>query len=137
MKSLRIITAFLFFLPFINGCKKDQVTVATLQVKLKDSPAVYQQVNIEVTGAEIHTDAGGWISIPVQTNIYNVLLLKDSVNATLGILQLPSGNISQVRLILGANNSVMVAGAIYPLSLSSEDETGLKLNVHQQLTAGI
>lgn len=132
--------AFLILMALIiavASCKKDSPAVSTLVVKLKDAPAVYQEVNIEVTGVQIHSDINGWVTVPVQTAIYNILLLKDSVNTTLGIAQIPTGKISQVRLILGSNNSVKANGIIYPLSLSSEDESGLKLNIHQELAVGI
>jgi len=50
---------------------------------------------------------------------------------------LPAGEVSQIRLILGDNNSVVIAGVSYPLTTPSAQESGLKLNIHATLVAGI
>jgi hypothetical protein len=42
-----------------------------------------------------------------------------------------------VRLILGQKDSIIIAGVSFPLALSSQDETGLKLNIHQTLAANV
>ena len=39
-------------------------------------------------------------------------------------------------MILGSQNTVMVDSVIHPLELSSQDESGLKLNVNQTLVPG-
>ena len=104
-----------------------------MSVRLKDAPALYEEVNIEVIEVKINNDNNGWLTIPVQDSIYNLLLLSDSANAALGLITLPSGMVSQVRLLLGTHNTVKVGGIVYPLSLSSQDESGLKLNIHQNL----
>ena len=62
------------------------------------------------------------------------MLQLDSANSLLGSLVVPTGTLSQIRLILGDQNTVTVNSVVYPLSLSSQDESGLKLNVHQELS---
>jgi hypothetical protein len=47
------------------------------------------------------------------------------------------GTISQIRLILGPNNSVVVDGVSYPLSTPSAQQSGLKLQVHQTFEPGV
>ena len=117
-----------------NACKKDDDEgTATIHVQLKDAPGDYQQVNVEVVDVELHTSSGGWQNIAVTDSIYDLILLQDSANVVLGTSTFSTATISQVRLILGQNNSVVVGGVSFPLQLSSQDETGLKLNVHQEL----
>ncbi len=131
--SLLFIT---FAAVIINGCKKEETGTATLIVNLTDTPATYDAVHVEVIGVEVHANTnGGWMSVPVTDTIYDLLQLQDSANAVLGSLVIPSGTLSQVRLILGTHNTVTVSNVVYPLSLSSQDESGLKLNIHQELPA--
>jgi hypothetical protein len=120
----------------LAACRKDKAGTALVAVQLTDAPAAYEEVNVEVTGVELHSDASGWVSVDVADSIYDLLLLQDSANAVLDTLSMPAARVSQVRLILGAQNTVKVAGQLYPLQLSSQDESGLKLNVHQDLASG-
>ncbi len=116
------------------SCTKNEDKFATLSIQLKDAPASFDSVLVEVLNVEVHTDMGGWQSLQTHQGIYNLLELQDNVDTALVMAQqLPAGLISQVRLILGVNNRVVVSGVSYPLSISSQDETGLKLNIHEVL----
>jgi hypothetical protein len=116
-----------------SACKKDKGT-ATVAVQLTDTPAAYEAVYVEVIGLEVHTNTEGWMTVPVTDSIYDLLQLQDTANALLGSLVIPVGTLSQIRLILGDQNTVTVNSVTYPLSLSSQDESGLKLNIHQELS---
>jgi hypothetical protein len=48
-----------------------------------------------------------------------------------------AGTITQIRLILGSNNSVKVNGVVYPLATPSAQQSGLKLQVNQTLVPGV
>jgi hypothetical protein len=119
----------------VSGCKKEDEPKSPVTIKLTDLPAAYQEVNVEVIEVQIHSNINGWVSLDVTDSIYDLLLLQNNATAVLGTLQVPSGQVSQVRLILGTQNTVKVNNVIEPLSLSSQDESGLKLNIHQTLVA--
>ncbi|MDZ7740829.1 MAG: DUF4382 domain-containing protein [Bacteroidota bacterium] len=51
--------------------------------------------------------------------------------------KLPSGLVSQIRFELGSNNNIVVNGTTFPLSVPSGSASGLKLNLHQELEAGV
>ena len=121
----------------LSNCKKETAGTSSITIEMKDAPASFDQVNVEVISVFIHTDHGGWIQIPVHDSIYDLLTLQNNAVAVLGTQQFPEGMISQVRLILGTNNSIVVSGVSFPLTLSSEDESGLKINLHQQAMAGV
>ena len=126
-----------FLVVGINACSKDEEEgTATVNLLLKDAPGDFQQVNVEVIEVQLHTTSGGWQTIPVNDSIYDLLLLSDSANAVLGTGSLPASKLTQMRLILGTQNTVMVDSVIYPLALSSQDETGLKININQTLNSG-
>lgn len=106
-------------------------------MSLTDDPAAYDQVNVEVIEIEVHTDADGWTTVPVTDSIYNLLAFQGNNAAFLANAVLPSGTLSQVRLILGTHNTVVIGTNTYPLLLSSQDETGLKININKNLVGGV
>ncbi|MBL0102507.1 MAG: DUF4382 domain-containing protein [Bacteroidetes bacterium] len=133
--SNRLSIGLFLLLATFASCHKDVVNqVATLSVSLKDSPGNYNNVFVQVVGVEIHTNTNGWQTLPVDSAIYDLLTLQNDVDTVLVTPQsIPSGSISQIRLILGDSNIVVVDSVAYPLELSSEDETGLKCNLHSDL----
>ena len=126
-----LVALFALVVIFYSCDQESSNDFSTLKISLTDNPGNYDNVFVEVVGVEVHTDADGWQSMPVDSAIYDLLTLQNDVDTVLVTPQsLPSGRISQVRLILGDSNSVVVAGTAYPLALSSQDETGLKCNVN-------
>jgi hypothetical protein len=77
--------------------------------------------------------------IVLQTNsdIYNLLDLTNGVNTLIATSDMEPGTISQIRLILGPDNSVVVDGVTYPLSTPSAQQSGLKLQIHQTFEPGV
>lgn len=114
--------------------EKDAAPPAFLSISLTDAPGNYDNVFVHITGVEVHTDAGGWQSLAVDTGIYDLLTLQNGIDTVLTTPQsIPSGLISQVRLILGDSNTVVVSAVSHDLALSSQDVTGLKCNLHDTL----
>ena len=63
--------------------------------------------------------------------------LTGGLEAILADVELPAGNISQIRLILGENNSLTINGQTQNLTIPSGSQSGLKLNVNIELVEGI
>jgi hypothetical protein len=63
-------------------------------------------------------------------------LVNDN-DTLLGDAELNAGRIEQIRLILGPNNYVKVDGQTIPLQTPSAQQSGLKLNIHQDVNAGV
>lgn len=123
---------------WLSACDKDDNDSgsATVAVRLTDGPADYDAVYIDVQKVEIHSDASGWVSLsPVVPGVYNLLDFSNGMDTLLCKTTLPVGNISQMRLVLGNNNSVVVNGTTHPLSTPSAQQSGLKFNIHQELAA--
>src|SRR5689334_10345446 len=118
------------------SCNNDD-KMARLEVRLTDAPGDYDAVNIDIIGMELHTegagDNDGWRTIPVNGGIYDILELAGGLDTLLTAAETPAGSISQIRLILGENNSIVVDGKEKPLSTPSAQQSGLKLNVHTTL----
>jgi hypothetical protein len=110
---------------------------------LTDGPANYDAVLIDIQQVEVNASSdsasdSGWHSIPLlRPGIYNLLDFKNGIDTVLGSADLPAGKISQLRLVLGDSNSVIVGGQSFPLKTPSGQQSGLKLNINATLTGGI
>ena len=120
----------------VSSCKKDDAATGTadMNIRLTDGPGNYDAVLIDVQQIEVHSDVSGWVTLaPTHPGIYNLLDFSNGMDTLLCHAQLPAGKISQMRLILGNNNSVVVDGVTKPLSTPSAQQSGLKFNIHQDL----
>lgn len=120
------------------SCKKDDTKSTTpVKVRMTDAPASFQQVNVDIIGVEFNMNNGTMVDLNVNEGIYNLLDFANGLDTLIASADVPSGSLSQVRLILGTNNSVMVGDIIYPLSTPSAMQSGLKLNVHSTLVPDV
>lgn len=127
----------------LSSCTNDEISSdkATLVVKLTDAPADYEEVLIDVQDLQIHASSneneGSWVSLPVNKGVYNLLDFRNGLDTLLATIELPAGNISQMRLVLGNNNRVKVDGVYHNLDTPSAQQSGLKFQINAQLEEGI
>jgi len=135
-------TLFLFALilmlglSFVSCTKNTSTTSSTLNVRLTDAPGPYGAVNVDVQGVEV-TGTNNTVMLNVNKGVYNLLDLANGKDTLLGTGSLNEGSVEQIRLILGSNNTVVVNNVSYPLSTPSAEQSGLKLQVHQNLVGGV
>ena len=92
------------------SCNKDNVTESPrLTFFLTDAPALYDKVNIDIVGAQAIID-GKTIDLNVNEGIYNLLDFTNGKDTVLIDQQIPEGQLSQIRLILGENNTLIIDG---------------------------
>jgi hypothetical protein len=141
LTALMIVTGFVLF-----SCNKNSSTgggTGHLEVRLTDAPANYDAVYIDVQSIQVNvsSDTGtssGWQTINLlHPGVYNLLDFKNGIDTVLASADLPAGTLSQMRLILGSNNSVVIDGKSYSLKTPSAQQSGLKFNIHTTLTDGI
>jgi len=126
------------FVLFIASCDKDNNSdKAQLSVLMTDAPAVYDAVLIDLQRVEVTGDGEVDVVLNTNSDIYNLLDLTNGVNTLIATGDMEPGTISQIRLILGPNNSVVVNGVSHPLSTPSAQQSGLKLQVHQTFEPGV
>lgn len=119
------------------SCKKDGET-GKVTVRMTDAPAAFDAVNVEITSVEIQVAGQGWTTLNTQAGIYDLLQLQHGIDTVLATgVSLPAGRVNQMRLILGSANSIVESGVSFPLLLSSQDESGLKLNLDYEFKAGL
>ena len=135
----------------LQSCNNDTVDnstngTSTIQLRLVDAPGDYLEVNVIITDIRYNPSEGdeGWISFgepadyPIEVDLTeliagNDLLLTDEV--------IPSGQIEQIRLVLGEGNTLVIEddnGEPYtvPLSTPSAQQSGLKLHLDTFLESG-
>jgi len=141
MKKLKLMTIVaILTMVVLAGCKKDDTGssgMTPVKVYLTDAPGNFQQVNVDIIGVEFKMEEAGTVILNVNSGVYNLLDFTNGVDTLIASSDVPSGMLSQVRLILGPNNSVMVDSVVYPLSTPSAQQSGLKLNVHSTLVEGV
>lgn len=124
-----------------TGCSTDSTPgMGTLEVRMHDAPADYEEVNVFIERVEVNNTTGdeGWQTISEPNEQYNLLELTNGVFEVIGSAELEAGLYPQIRLILSAdNNSVVVAGEEHGLFIPSGAQTGVKLNVNAEIQEGI
>jgi len=116
-----------------------------LDIYLTDAPGDYQEVWVDIQKVMINvpggdtTDSAGWKEAPLlRPGLYNLLEFRNGADTVLGGADLPAGTVSQIRLVLGDDNYLVLEdGTKVPLTTPSAQQSGLKLNVHAELKAGI
>jgi len=138
MKKIMVALFLSLFVLVIASCDKDSDSdKAQLSVLMTDAPGVYDAVLIDLQRVEVTGDGGDAIILDTNEDIYNLLDLTNGVNTLIATSDMEPGTISQIRLILGPNNSVVVDGVSHPLSTPSAEQSGLKLQVHQTFEPGV
>ena len=144
-KTLLTLSMLTLSLSLFFACSKHESSSekgkSRLEVYLTDDPANYDEVVIDVRDVRINysTDtANGWKSLSqVNAKPYDILRLVNDKDTILGQTDLDSGRIEQIRLILGPNNYVKINGQTYTLETPSAQQSGLKINLHQDVSAGL
>lgn len=111
----------------------------TLKVRLTDAPIPADSVNVEILQVRVNfrNDSTGWVDLNTNAGIYDLLGLQNGVDTLLATGTIPSISVKEIRFVLGSNNSIVVAGVNYPLTIPSGSESGLKLKVNKQLNGSI
>ncbi len=136
--ALNLIIAATCMLLFF--CKKETPATTTAptpySVRLTDAPGNFTAVNIDLQAVEL-TGNGKAVTLNVNPGIYNLLDFTNGIDTLIATGSVTLKKVQQIRLILGTNNSVVVDSVKYPLTIPSGSESGLKLQVHQELQPGV
>jgi hypothetical protein len=127
-KLLTALSIIAFFFGFYS-CEEDSNST-NLKISLTDAPGEFQEVNIDIMGIEVIINDTK-IELETEAGIYNLLDFVNGKDTLLADQPVPPGTISQIRLILGDNNTVKVNDEVFPLTTPSAQQSGLKLNVHE------
>jgi hypothetical protein len=131
--SLMVSTAIVFI-----SCKKDGDSTSTLQIRLTDAPTALDEVNIDIREINVKfsddtSGTNGWVSMPTNAGVYNLLGLQNGVDTLLASLVLPQQTVKEIRFVLGPNNTIKDNGTVYPLVIPSGAQSGLKIKISKKL----
>ena len=137
----------------LSSCNKDDdnenetppAGTANFNISLKSTTAksTYDSILIDIQAISIHTstdsaETSGWFELETNGGIYDLLDYtagNDTLIAFDSVFQ--TQTVSQIRLILGENNTIGVDGEIYDLETPSAQTSGLKIQVHAELEADL
>lgn len=138
MKKIFLIASFIVFGITLNSCNSDSTSgTYAYNVRMTDAPGPYEEVNIDLQAVEVTGNDGQTVLLNTTAGIYNLLDLSNGVSTLIATSELSDAKVSQIRLVLGSESTVVVGGVSYPLSTPSAEQSGLKLQVHQTLVADI
>lgn len=114
---------------------------ATINVNMTDAPAGFKAVTVTINEIDIHkngTDStSGWQTISTQPVTVNLLNLANGKTKLIGSNIIDAGDYSQIRLLLGSNNSVTTLdGTTHSLTVPSGSQTGIKVNANITVNPG-
>jgi len=132
----------LVVLASLSSCSKNSKSEQSqLQIRLVDNPAPnVKEVWVDIQQVEVivNDSTHPIILAGVHAGVYNLLALTNGKDTLLADASIPAGTISQVRLILGSNNYLVTAtGDKIALKTPSAQQSGLKVQIHQQVSGGI
>ena len=136
MLCLFILAGTLVFI----SCNKDNNSESgntTLQVRLTDAPVAFDKVNVDIREVRVNfrDDSTGWVALSTNAGVYDLLRFQNGVDTLLATGTVQTGTVKEIRLILGSNNTVVVNGVTFPLTIPSGSESGLKIKVSKKLNA--
>jgi len=143
IKSLFMLTLFVG----LTACSDDNSDnqdasengTARMAIKLVDNPGDYDAVFVDVESVVIkyNGDQDETVFSDVNAGVYDLLELTAGVNVLLVDEDIPAGNINQIRLILGPDNTIVVDGETFDLDTPSAEQSGLKIQVNETLEEDI
>ena len=134
--SLTLLTALVAIL-FI-ACSKDSNSTGstTVKVRLTDNPFNAEEVNVDIQQVRVKFNDDsihGWTDLSTHVGVYNLLGLQNGVDTLLAVGTIPTNIVKEIRFVLGSNNTIKVNGIVFPLTIPSGSESGLKIKVDKHL----
>ena len=123
------------------ACSKDNADKpTTLKVRLTDNHVAAEQVNVDIQQVRVKfsdDSIQGWTNLDTYAGVYDLLGLQNGVDTLLAVGVIPTNTVKEIRFVLGANNTIKVAGITYPLTIPSGSESGLKIKVNKRLNGSL
>jgi hypothetical protein len=139
MKLKKLILPLAFLTATIAACNKDDDSGTNLKIRLTDNPYNATEVNIDLQQVRVNfsSDSSGWTDLKTSAGIYNLLNFQNGIDTVIAEQVVPTGNLKEIRFVLGNNNSIKINNVVYPLTIPSGSSSGLKIKVNRQLHANL
>ncbi|HEY0705836.1 MAG TPA: DUF4382 domain-containing protein [Polyangia bacterium] len=124
---------------FLSACTADgsnntgtALKPGQVELRLVDAPAdEVTEIVVTITRVEAHVaGGGGWVVLGDKTATIDLLKLQGGTFAQLGVVQMPAGKVTQLRLYVqedGTNYVTTPDGKQHPLTVPSGPQSGIKI----------
>jgi len=143
MKKIAVsfsVLAVVVAIVFIACSKEDSNKSTTLKIRLTDNPVLADEVNVDIQQVKVkfsEDSLQGWADLTTYAGVYDLLGLQNGVDTLLAMGTIPTNTVKEIRFVLGANNSIKVNGIVFPLTIPSGSESGLKIKVNKKLNGSL
>lgn len=138
MKTLITLVGLAAVMSFTTSCDKNRGE-GKMTVQMEDAPYDAEAVFVQVLEVQVHYEDeelgnDGWVTLDTEAGVYDLLELQNGITAVLADNEsIPVGKVSQMRLVLGTENSIVIDGTSFGLLTSSQTNTGLKFNLNADI----
>ncbi len=124
----------------VTACQKESGSTdktTELRINMTDNPYNATEVNVDIREVRVNfsDDSSGWVNLNTHAGIYNLLGLQNGVDTLLAVGIVPLNTLKEIRFVLGNDNSIKIDNVVYPLTIPSGSESGLKIKANKQLHA--
>jgi hypothetical protein len=141
--NLSLFTVIVVIGIVLVACSRDNSSGSTtLRVRMTDAPVAADAVNVDIEEVRVKFRDGadstdGWMNLNTNAGIYDLLGLTNGVDTLLAVGVVPTSMVKEIRFILGSDNTIEVGGVVYPLTIPSGSESGLKIKVNKKLNGSL
>ncbi len=138
----KVLYSFAFLGLFVSvlfmACTKENDTTR-VKIRLTDNPYNAEEVNVDIREVRVkfRDDENSWMTLDTEQGVYNLLGLQNGIDTLLAEGDLPTNHVQEIRFVLGNDNTIMIDGNVYPMTVPSGSESGLKLKVNKTLSGAV
>lgn len=127
----------LLSLTLLFSCKKkNQTQYGTYELKLIDSPGLYDNFFIDISSVEVLIQGKGWYTLDKRINGQIDLLEYDNgVDLLLADRNFELGKLIKIRLNFGENNFIVKSGVYHTLILPLSVQDGVEIAIDTDLNS--
>ncbi|HEX8549810.1 MAG TPA: DUF4382 domain-containing protein [Cytophagaceae bacterium] len=129
-------TLVLFAALGVVGCQKPEREKTQLDIRITDAPGNFQSVFLNIREIIVKSEDGDK-TLTVANKPFDILNYTFGKDTLLSSASIPSGKISQIRLVLHEEgNFVIVDNVKHDLKTPSGQQSGIKLKINDVLISG-
>jgi len=140
-KNLLLLCCLSIFMIMAIGCSDnptDNEGLARLSLTAFDAPPPdgIEHLYLHIVEVSAHHEDNGWMTLTDIDTTIDFLELVNGVTINLFDDSVGTGFYSQIRLVVSDTNFIVVDSITYPLTIPSGTQTGVKLNLDEEISAG-
>lgn len=148
MKTLKQIISATLLLVVMAGCQKEsqldemrRAANSAISVAMTDTSrvvSIYDAINIEIVSVEVRyanaSRGKEWVKLVSRPGLYDLKELNSNLHKEIAAKRdLVKGPITDLRLTIGTNNTVVVAGSTFKLHLSTAGGSVITLGLQDAI----